>query len=127
MAKMFIPKVGDLIRITDDVTIPLQATPGSRLTPDTYSIWSIVHPDRPWDYFAAKTIDKFTLVKGTVLKFKRLFVSAHARQNAIEVSIFAHPDERLMPRAQGGKAKSTIAFTLSTDQVNLIDYEKVEL
>lgn len=123
--KMFIPKVGDLIRITDDVTIVSQDAPHGWSIPDKHSIWSIVHPDLPWDWHAAQAIDKITLVKGTVLKFKRLFVSAHAKQNAIEVSIFAHPDDRLSPRAQGGKAKSTITFTLSTDQVNEISYERV--
>jgi len=125
--KMFIPKVGDLIRVTDDVTIMTTDAPYGWKVPDLHSIWTITHPDKPWDYKqATQHLDRVTLVKGLVLKFKRLFVSAHAKTNAIEVSIFAHPDPRCSPRAQGGKAKATIAFTLTTEQVNEISYERVQ-
>lgn len=124
--RLYIPNVGDLIRVTDDVTITVHSDDRHVSVPDMHAIWQLTHGEAPWDYNLAKEIKDFTLVKGTVLKFKRLFVSSHARTNAIEVSIFAHPEDILTPRAQGGKAKRTITFTMTTHQLNLLDYERVD-
>jgi len=121
--KLYIPSIGDCVRLTQDVVIPM---PLDTHTPSRWAVFPIVYPDGEWhrDYKLAEQITDFTLVKGTVLQFKRYFISSNARADSVDVSIFASPRIDLTPRKQGGKAPRQIRFTLTTKQISLIDYEE---
>lgn len=128
--ELYIPSLGDCIRLTADTIIDRTATRHSPFNrPGDYAVFPILFPDGNWhkDYALAQAAPTFTLIKGTVLKFKRYFVSSHAKSNAVEVVIFASPRSDLTPRAQGGKAKQTITLDLTTEQISGLEYEKLDV
>lgn len=121
--KLYIPSIGDCVRLTQDVVIPV---PFGTHTPNRYNIFQIVYPDAIWaqDHRLSETISSFTLVKGTVLQFKRYFISANAKTDTVDVAIYASPRADLTVRKNGGRAKRQVRFTLTTKQISLIDYEE---
>lgn len=121
--KLYIPSIGDCVRLTQDVVIPL---PVDTHVPSRYHIFPIVYPDGEWqkDFKRAQAITSFTLVKGTVLQFKRYFISSNAKTDTVDVVIYASPRVDLTPRKQGGRAPRQFRLTLTTKQISLIDYEE---
>lgn len=122
--KLYIPKLKDCLRLTAPLTVPLD---GGRFSAPWHLADRIVHGDLPWDYVRAHAVTSFTLVEGTVLQFKRYFVSSHAQSDRVTVAIFAHPERHLTPKKSGGTANMRdLEFDLSLDLLNQIEYEKVE-
>jgi len=125
MTQLYIPQLGDLIRLTAPLTISIAETNNAwGNNPNDNSFWRIVNVDEPWDYQRSRFITDATLEIGTVLAFRRYHVSVHAKTNDVEVSIFVSPRPDLTPKKNGGKG-TMVKLVLPTAVLNRIEYEKV--
>jgi len=126
MTQLYIPQIGDLIRLTAPLTISIAETNnawGNNVNDNSF--WRINHADQPWDYQQSRFITDATLEVGTVLAFRRYHVSVHAKTNDVEVSIFAAPRADLTPKKNGGRGLM-LKLVLPTSVLNRIEYEKVD-
>jgi hypothetical protein len=122
MTQLYIPALKDRIRLLEPLFV--------EVTEDSVwglhsTAWAIERPGEPWNYLASKTLPGFTLEAGTVLEFKRYFISTHAKEDRVKVVIFASPRRDLFPRSRGGTGQ-TIDMDLSVAVLNRIEYEKME-
>lgn len=127
MPQLFIPPLKAKIRLT----APLCFTRAEVLNqynniPQEHVLWQIMRPGEPWDYRKVQLITDFELEEGTVLEFKRYFLSTNARENRIDVNIWAHPRRDLTPKKQGGTS-NTLTLELPVEVMNRIEYEDVIL
>lgn len=123
MAQLYIPQLNDKIRLTAPLVVTHEecanAYGGS---PNQGAGWRITRGDAPWDWRQAKDDKDFTLEAGTVLEFRRYYVSVQAKANDVEVAIFAHPRRDLTPKKNGGTG-SMVKLVLPTHVLNRIEYE----
>ena len=125
--KLYIPKLKDCIRLTAPLYVSKDARRPWNNGHATVA-HQIAHPGERWNWSQSQALTGFLLVEGTVLQFKRYFISAHAQEDRVTVCIFAHPDRRLTPKKNGGLGNmSDLTFDLSLDVLNNIEFEKVEI
>jgi hypothetical protein len=122
--KLYIPEIGDKIRLTVPLVLNAAELNMNYGAHNHDAFWRIVEGDRPWDYKAAEALLTATLEEGTVLAFRRYFVSVHAKTNDVEISIFAHPRRDLTPRKQGGTGQM-VKLVLPLNVLNRIEYEEL--
>lgn len=124
MTQLYIPQLGDLIRLTQPFTFTVIETNnkwGNNVNDN--SIWRIEWPGEEWTRRVPQPT-QCTLDEGTVLQFRRYHVSVHARTDDVEVAIFAAPRRDLTPKRQGGTGLM-LKLVLPTAVLNRIEYEKV--
>jgi hypothetical protein len=126
MPRLYIPSLKDKIRLTAPLVI-------MRGPPDPYYqyrhfslMWAIEYPGVPYNWQMTEKLSSATLVEGTVLEFKRYFISAHAKENRVTLNIWAHPRRDLTPKKQGGTA-TTWQLDLPVEVLNTIEYERVDV
>lgn len=125
--KLYIPQLKDKIRLTTPLVIThAECETAYGGSPNKGAGWRITRGDQPWDWKLARNDTEFTLVAGTVLEFRRYFVSVQAKANDIEVSIFASPRPDLTPKKNGGTGQM-IKLVLPTHVLNRIEYEPLEV
>jgi len=121
--KLYIPQLKDKIRLTAPLTVTHAECEGAYGgSPNQGAGWRITRGDVPWDYYVATNDKDFTLEEGTVLEFRRYYVSVQAKTNDIEVSIFASPRADLTPKKNGGTG-TMVKLVLPTHVLNRIEYE----
>jgi hypothetical protein len=115
--KMWIPTIGDMLRLTEDWTIILK--PESR----NWDLRELVVPEgSKWGYDDSPL--PFTLVSGTVLKVDRIYIRSHYRDyDSYTFRTVASPDPRLSTKKMGGAGKSRRFFAHLSD-VNNMQAEK---
>jgi hypothetical protein len=121
MTRLFIPPLGSKLRLLKPLVLDIQLLPN--VFENRGAGHAIAYPGEPYDWERAMQTQQVTLEEGTVLNFKRYFISSHAKTNDIAVSIWAHPDPRLCPKAQGGRAPRALDLVLTTQVINQIEYE----
>jgi hypothetical protein len=124
--RLYLPEIGDKIRLTAPLvlnSIELNMGYGHNNRP---AFWRIERGDEPWNYQLGEKIETVTLEAGTVLAFRRYFVSVHAKTNDVEVSIFAAPRRDLTPKKQGGTGQM-VKLVLPLGVLNRIEYEKLDV
>lgn len=124
MTQLYLPLIGDLIRLTEPLELDpaeLNLNYGSDNMP---TLFRINHPEEEFSYQWRSKLTKAVLEAGTVLAFRRYFVSVHAKTNDVQVSIFASPRRDLTPKKNGGTGLMA-KLTLPLAVLNRIEYEKV--
>ena len=121
--RLYLPELGDLIRLTEPLVI--RKAELNTHYEINHAIWRIIEGEKPYDWPASQRLTEATLEPGTVLAFRRYFVSVHAKTNDVEVSIFAHPRRDLTPKKNGGTGQM-VKLVLPLAVLNRIEYEKVE-
>lgn len=125
--KLYIPQLKDCIRLTEDLRIThAECETAYGGSPNQAAGWRITRGNQPWDWREAEKDKDFVLVAGTVLQFRRYFVSVQAKTNDVEVVIYASPRTDLTPRKNGGTGQ-TVKLVLPTHVLNRIEYEKVDV
>lgn len=125
--KLYIPQLKDKIRLTAPLVITHEECKNAYgNTPNQGAGWRITRGDAPWNWQDASQEKDFTLEEGTVLEFRRYYVSVQAKTNDIEVGIFASPRADLTPRKNGGTG-TLVKLVLPTHVLNRIEYEVLDI
>lgn len=126
MTKLYLPEIGDKIRLTRTLVLYAPELNMNYGAHNRDAFWRIERGNEPWDYRAAERMLNSKLEAGTVLAFRRYFVSVHAKTNDVEVSIFAAPRRDLTPKKQGGTGQM-VKLVLPLNVLNRIEYEKLDV
>lgn len=120
--KLYLPLIGDKIRLAEPLVLSATELNLNYGMHNRDTMFRINFPGQPWDHKQAESMVSAILEPGTVLAFRRYFVSVHAKTNDVEVSIFAHPRADLTPRKQGGTGYMA-KLILPLHVLNRIEYE----
>jgi hypothetical protein len=124
MAEFYIPKLGDVIRLSKPWVLKTDGFDWKdwrRFTGLAKAHGIEIYKNN------LRTAIEIELPAGTCIVFKRLFFSSQARKSEITCAIFAHEKLELTPKVNGGTAyMGNLRFEVTPDELNGIEYERVD-
>lgn len=118
--KLYIPRPGDKIRLTEDWTFPLHHEYRNAGLAEGLELADF----RQW---ASPNSSVATLPKGTVLAIDRIYIKKpYPEFDSVTFRTVASPDRRLTPKKAGGTGASR-RFWVKLADANNLEYEKVEI
>lgn len=129
MEKMYIPQIGDLLRLEEPVTVTSDSKQAS--WSDMVEVYRLYRRIReaegvpvPWKVPSQFAYD---IPKGVVLEVRRIYISQQARRNHITFNVARWPENQfLTPKKYGGSALvAQVTCTVPVSSLQGKVYKKV--